>query len=213
MNRSGIENKDLSGLVTMKDIEKSAQYPNATKDSSGRLRVAAALGTGEDTLERAEQDFGVPKEVITAILGVETNFGSNKLKFNKLGNSELQVSSFCLWSMTWGEATSENDGHWQLDFSLDNGINFVDTAEMYPTNPLRKETAGDTEKIIGNWLRKRKKTIGFKILITIENRDMPKTLAAVNSPESESSPKVKTDDTTQHRANISQNLPTIIKAK
>ena len=62
-------------------------------------------------------------------------------------------------------------------------------------------------------LRKRKKTIGFKILITIENRDMPKTLAAVNSPESESSPKVKTDDTTQHRANISQNLPTIIKAK
>ena len=79
------------------------------------------------------------------------------MKFNKLGNSELQVSSYCLVSMTWGEATSENDGHWQLDFSLDNGINFVDTAEMYPTNPLRKETAGDTEKIIGNWLRKRKK--------------------------------------------------------
>ncbi len=79
------------------------------------------------------------------------------MKYNKLGNSNLEVSSFCLGSMTWGEATSENDGHWQLDFSLDNGINFIDTAEMYPTNPLRKETAGDTEKIIGNWISKRKK--------------------------------------------------------
>ena len=45
---------NLTGLVTMKDIEKSAQHPNATKDSSGRLQVGAALGTGEDTLYRAE---------------------------------------------------------------------------------------------------------------------------------------------------------------
>ena len=79
------------------------------------------------------------------------------MKFNKLGQSDLEVSSYCLGSMTWGEATSEDDGHWQLDFSIDNGINFVDTAEMYPTNPLRKETAGNTEKIIGNWINKRKK--------------------------------------------------------
>ena len=79
------------------------------------------------------------------------------MKFNKLGQSDLEVSSYCLGSMTWGEATSEDDGHWQLDFSIENGINFVDTAEMYPTNPLRKETAGNTEKIIGNWINKRKK--------------------------------------------------------
>ena len=79
------------------------------------------------------------------------------MKFNKLGKSDLEVSSYCLGSMTWGEATSEDDGHWQLDFSIENGINFVDTAEMYPTNPLRKETAGNTEKIIGNWINKRKK--------------------------------------------------------
>mgnify|MGYP001256302016 FL=1 len=79
------------------------------------------------------------------------------MKFNKLGKSDLEVSSYCLGSMTWGEATSEKDGHWQLDFSIENGINFVDTAEMYPTNPLRKETAGNTEKIIGNWINKRKK--------------------------------------------------------
>ena len=79
------------------------------------------------------------------------------MKFNKLGQSDLEISSYCLGSMTWGEATSEDDGHWQLDFSIENGINFVDTAEMYPTNPLRKETAGNTEKIIGNWIKKRKK--------------------------------------------------------
>ena len=79
------------------------------------------------------------------------------MKFSKLGQSHLEVSSYCLGSMTWGEATSEDDGHWQLDFSIENGINFVDTAEMYPTNPLRKETAGNTEKIIGNWINKRKK--------------------------------------------------------
>ena len=50
-------NKNLSGLVTMKDIEKSAQHPNATKDDSGRLRVAAAIGTEQNTLERAEALF------------------------------------------------------------------------------------------------------------------------------------------------------------
>ena len=51
------------------------------------------------------------------------------MKFNKLGQSDLEVSSYCLGSMTWGEATSEDDGHWQLDFSIENGINFVDTAK------------------------------------------------------------------------------------
>jgi len=57
--------------------------------------------------------------------------------------------------MTWGEASTEKEGHWQLDQAINSGINFVDTAEMYPTNPLRRETAGATEQIIGNWLKKR----------------------------------------------------------
>ena len=75
------------------------------------------------------------------------------MKYNRLGNSDLVVSEYCLGSMTWGEASSETDGHWQLDASLANGINFVDTAEMYPTNPMRRETAGRTEDIIGSWLK------------------------------------------------------------
>lgn len=78
------------------------------------------------------------------------------MKYNFLGNSALKVSEYCLGSMTWGEASSESDGHWQLDAALEYGINFVDTAEMYPTNPMRRNTAGKTEQIIGSWIKKRK---------------------------------------------------------
>ena len=69
------ENKNLSGLVTMKDIEKSAQHPNATKDDSGRLRVAAAIGTEQNTLERAEALFeaGVDVFVIDSAHGHSKN--------------------------------------------------------------------------------------------------------------------------------------------
>ena len=67
--------KNLSGLVTMKDIEKSAQHPNATKDSSGRLQVGAALGTGEDTLDRAQSLFesGVDVFVVDSAHGHSKN--------------------------------------------------------------------------------------------------------------------------------------------
>ena len=77
------------------------------------------------------------------------------MKYKYLGQSDLKVSIFCLGSMTWGEASTESEGQWQLDNAIANGINFVDTAEMYPTNPLRRETAGQTEQIIGNWIKKR----------------------------------------------------------
>ena len=68
-------NKSLSGLVTMKDIEKSAEHPNATKDESGRLKVGAALGTGSDTLERARglNDVGVDLFVIDSAHGHSKN--------------------------------------------------------------------------------------------------------------------------------------------
>ena len=78
------------------------------------------------------------------------------MKYNTLGESELKVSEYCLGSMTWGEASSESIGHWQLDAAVQHGINFIDTAEMYPTNPMRRETAGKTEEIIGSWIKKRK---------------------------------------------------------
>ena len=78
------------------------------------------------------------------------------MKLKKLGNSDLRISCYCLGTMTFGETTNELDAHLQIDESLNAGINFLDTAEMYPTCPIRKETAGKTEEIIGRWFSKNK---------------------------------------------------------
>jgi len=88
------------------------------------------------------------------------------MQFKNLGQSELRVSSYCLGTMTFGESTSEKDGHEQIDLSIDAGINFFDTAEMYPTCPLRPETTGDTEVIIGNWIDKNRSKRSDIILAT-----------------------------------------------
>ena len=88
------------------------------------------------------------------------------MQFKNLGQSELRVSSYCLGTMTFGESTSEKDGHEQMDLSIDVGINFFDTAEMYPTCPLRPETTGDTEVIIGNWIDKNRSKRSDIILAT-----------------------------------------------
>ena len=78
------------------------------------------------------------------------------MKFNKLGNTDLEVSLICLGSMTWGQQNNEADAHAQLDYALSRGINFIDTAEMYPVPPT-KDTQGLTESYIGTWLNKRGK--------------------------------------------------------
>jgi len=70
-----------------------------------------------------------------------------------LGNSDLTVSRICLGTMTFGEQNSEAEAHSQLDYALERGINFIDTAEMYPVMP-RAETTGRTESHIGTWLKK-----------------------------------------------------------
>jgi aryl-alcohol dehydrogenase-like predicted oxidoreductase len=71
----------------------------------------------------------------------------------KLGRSGLEVSRICLGTMTFGEQNTEAEAHSQLDYALERGINFVDTAEMYPVMP-RAETQGQTERFIGSWLKK-----------------------------------------------------------
>jgi aryl-alcohol dehydrogenase-like predicted oxidoreductase len=68
-----------------------------------------------------------------------------------LGNTGMSVSEFCLGTMTWGTQNTESEGHQQIGMALGEGVNFWDTAEMYPTNPVRAETIGGTETIIGNW--------------------------------------------------------------
>jgi aryl-alcohol dehydrogenase-like predicted oxidoreductase len=69
-----------------------------------------------------------------------------------LGQSGLSVSEFCLGTMTWGNQTPQADAHRQIDMARDHGITFLDAAEMYPVNPVRPETLGHTEAIIGTWI-------------------------------------------------------------
>ena len=78
------------------------------------------------------------------------------MNYKKLGTTDLDVSTICLGTMTWGEQNSQEEGFEQMDYALDNGINFFDVAEMYPS-PCIKETYGKTEKIIGNWFKEKKK--------------------------------------------------------
>ena len=73
--------------------------------------------------------------------------------YSKLGHTDIEVSKICLGTMTFGEQNTESEAHDQLNFSLENGVNFIDTAEMYPVPPNAK-TQGLTEKYIGSWLKK-----------------------------------------------------------
>jgi aryl-alcohol dehydrogenase-like predicted oxidoreductase len=75
------------------------------------------------------------------------------MQYRQLGTSDLKVSAVCLGTMTFGQQNSEAEAHAQLDYAVSRGINFIDTAEMYPVPP-RAETCTRTETIVGNWLRK-----------------------------------------------------------
>ena len=77
------------------------------------------------------------------------------MNYRKLGNTDLDVSTICLGTMTWGEQNTQEEGFEQMDYAIDQGINFFDTAELYAIPP-KKETYGKTEEIIGNWFEKRK---------------------------------------------------------
>ncbi|NBR33412.1 MAG: aldo/keto reductase [Rhodobacteraceae bacterium] len=76
------------------------------------------------------------------------------MQMNEMGRTGIMVSELCLGTMTFGTQTNADDAHLQIDTALAAGINFIDTAEMYPVNPIAKETVGGSEKIIGDWLAK-----------------------------------------------------------
>ena len=75
------------------------------------------------------------------------------MKYKLLPNTQIEVSCICLGTMTFGRQNTENDGHQQLDYALDHGVNFIDTAEMYPV-PAEATRYGNTERIIGSWIKK-----------------------------------------------------------
>ena len=74
------------------------------------------------------------------------------MEYTTLPNSDINVSKICLGTMTWGNQNTEADGFAQMDYAVEKGVNFFDTAELYPV-PATKETQGRTSKIIGNWLK------------------------------------------------------------
>ncbi|MEQ9261058.1 MAG: aldo/keto reductase [Roseovarius sp.] len=76
------------------------------------------------------------------------------MRMNPLGRTGMEVSALCLGSMTWGSQNTASEGHAQIERALERGVNFIDTAEMYPVNPVAKETVGRTEEIIGDWFAK-----------------------------------------------------------
>lgn len=75
------------------------------------------------------------------------------MKYTTLPNTDVKVSKICLGTMTFGEQNTEAEGHAQMDYALERGVNFFDTAEMYSI-PANEKTYGSTEKIIGSWFKK-----------------------------------------------------------
>ena len=75
------------------------------------------------------------------------------MKYTKLGNTSIKVSKICLGTMTWGKQNTQEEAFEQMDYALEKGVNFIDTAELYPV-PATPETYAETERIIGNWFQK-----------------------------------------------------------
>ena len=76
------------------------------------------------------------------------------MEYRNFGRTDLKVSLICLGSMNWGSNNTEAEGHRQMDYALDRGVNFIDTAEMYAVPPSA-EHYGNSERVIGTWLKAR----------------------------------------------------------
>ncbi len=102
------------------------------------------------------------------------------MKYTTLGNTDIKVSKLCLGTMTWGQQNSEAEAHAQLDFALDQGINFIDTAELYPVPPMR-ETQGRTSQHIGSWIASRKNRETFILASKVAGKadDFPEQLGYI----------------------------------
>ena len=86
------------------------------------------------------------------------------MEYRKLGNTDIDVSVICLGTMTWGEQNTFEEGYEQMDYAVDQGVNFFDTAELYPIPP-KPDTQGKTEECIGNWFKKTGKIVTYEYII------------------------------------------------
>ncbi|QQG37614.1 MAG: NADP(H)-dependent aldo-keto reductase [Candidatus Kaiserbacteria bacterium] len=94
------------------------------------------------------------------------------MRYTALPRTDLKVSAVCLGSMNWGQQNTEAEGHEQLDYAISQGINFIDTAEIYPVPPV-KEKQGDTESFIGSWLQRRGKRKDLVIASKVAGPEAP----------------------------------------
>ena len=93
------------------------------------------------------------------------------MEYRNLGRTDLKVSAICLGTMTWGEQNSEADAHRQLDYAAARGVNFLDTAEMYPI-PVKAATQGRTETFIGSWLKRNRNRMTVATKVSGRSRDI-----------------------------------------
>src|SRR5579884_1665698 len=119
-----------------------ATNPRTADSSRGTPRERRRNSSG------AGRGSGIPSSTWPTAVSVE--------RYRSLGASRMQVSELALGTMTWGEQNTEAEGHAQIDYALDQGVNLIDTAEMYSVPP-HAETYGSTERIIGTWLKKSRK--------------------------------------------------------
>jgi aryl-alcohol dehydrogenase-like predicted oxidoreductase len=96
------------------------------------------------------------------------------MKYKKIPNTDLEVSVICLGTMNWGQQNTEEDAHSQLDYAVAHGINFIDTAEIYPVPP-ESELQGLTETYLGNWLAKTGKRKDLIIATKVAAADLIRT--------------------------------------
>ncbi|OQP85693.1 aldo/keto reductase [Rhizobium rhizosphaerae] len=121
------------------------------------------------------------------------------MKTHRLGRTDLVVSEICLGTMTWGTQNTPQEAFRQMDYALERGVNFFDTAELYPTTPPGPETYGDTESIIGDWLSTRRRDdIILATKVAGPGRDYirdnaPISPASINAALEESLKRLKTD--------------------
>ncbi|HIF51436.1 MAG TPA: NADP(H)-dependent aldo-keto reductase [Thiotrichaceae bacterium] len=119
------------------------------------------------------------------------------MEYDKLGQTDIEISKICIGTMTWGEQNTEAEAHEQLDYAIDAGITFIDTAEMYPIAPTA-ETQGLTETYIGNWLNSR------------QNRDKL-VIATKVVAQQEWLPHIRNGEAKLDRKNITEALDASLK--
>jgi aryl-alcohol dehydrogenase-like predicted oxidoreductase len=103
------------------------------------------------------------------------------MEYRELGRTGVKVSALCLGTMTWGEQNTEQEGHAQMDYALDHGINFFDTSEMYAVPP-KPQTQGATERIIGTWFKARGNRSKVVLATKVAGRSPMNWLRADGSP-------------------------------